>query len=388
MTRSKLCLVGDFFNLGDAFLAETQARHLASQTPESRVIVSPYQPPPEGMDQHFARQRLGLLPMRSHAVRFLFECARSDVFIGGGHAVREAISVGWLLLALAGAIMARLFGGRVRLVGAGVTPVQDRVKRKLWRALLCQCRTLSVRDSQSAYHLRRLVPALRRRIRVSNDVAFLAAGDLPPAARGARRIALLSPAIDPGEARDTNLQHVVDLLALLQRRGLVDEVCVLAHDIRPEFDGDACVRLVQRVQQELGLPARIANGAIGARLVDNYRQAALVVTGRLHGLIAGAVMRRPVIYTGEAARKLGPFGERFGYPCVRLDVDDWQRDAEQAIEALARLDAAATEKVLQSARREARMNFDEGEHRGERVRPLAAPLIAHGAERRDSVDMH
>ena len=46
----------------------------------------------------------------------------------------------------------------------------------------------------------------------------------------------------------------------------------------------------EHVWNELKLPARVANGAIGSRLIDNYREAALIVTGRLHGLIAGALL--------------------------------------------------------------------------------------------------
>jgi polysaccharide pyruvyl transferase WcaK-like protein len=358
MSRHKLCLVGDFFNLGDAFLAETQARYLAARENGTQVTVAPYQAPPEGMVAHFERLRLGVLPMRTRPVVFLLACARSDIFIGGGHAVREAISVGWLLLALAGSLLARMFGHSVLLVGAGVTPVKHRLKQRLWRALLRQCRALSVRDAQSAAHLAELAPSLRARVRVSNDVAFLAGTELQPAARGARRIGLVSPAIDAGEARDVDLHRIVDLVGLLHRRGWIDELRVLAHDIRPQFDGDVCERLAERVWRELNVPARVANGSIGSRLVDNYRSASLIVTGRLHGLIAGALLRRPVLYTGEAARKLSPFGERFGFPCVRLDIEDWTADVERALEGIARLDAASTEAQLENARREACVNFD------------------------------
>ena len=45
-----ICLVGDFYNLGDAFLAETQALHLARTRGDgTQVTVAPYQVPPDGM---------------------------------------------------------------------------------------------------------------------------------------------------------------------------------------------------------------------------------------------------------------------------------------------------------------------------------------------------
>ena len=356
MSSKKLCLVGDFFNLGDAFLAETQALHLAARDGGAQVTVAPYQPPPDGMAAHFEQRRVGVLPMRQRPLAFLAECARCDLFIGGGHAVRPGVSIGWLLLALAGSRLARWRGHRVALVGAGVTPVHNRFKRWLWRALLRRCEALSVRDERSAQALAALAPAMQPRLRVGNDVAFLAAFDRP--APPARRIAVVSPAIDSVESRDIDAQRIVRLVGALQRRGLIDEVCFLAHDIRPDFDGDCCARLAEQVARELGLPAGVANGAIGSRLVDSYRAAALVITGRLHGLIAGALLRRPVVYTGEAAHKLGPFGERFGFPCVRLDADDWPAEVERVAGMLGRFDAAKAESVLERARREACVNFD------------------------------
>jgi polysaccharide pyruvyl transferase WcaK-like protein len=350
-----LCLVGDFFNLGDAFLAETQALHLASRG-APQVTVAPYQRPPEGMVAHFERRGLQVLAMRARPLAFLGECLRSDVFIGGGHAVREAISLGWLLLALIGCTLARWRGRRVLLVGAGVTPVKHRGKRMLWRAVLACCQALSVRDASSAQHLAALAPACVPRLRVSNDVAFLAELDAPPPAPA--RIVVVSPAIDPGEARDVDAPRIVRLLDALQRRGLLDEARFVAHDIRAQFDSDYCERLAEHVAHELRLPARVANGAIGSRLVDSYRDAALVVTGRLHGLIAGALLRKPVLYTGESARKLQPFGERFGFPCVRLDAEDWHAEVERVIAQVRRLDTTATDALLAHARREAGVNFE------------------------------
>ena len=351
-----ICLVGDFYNLGDAFLAETQALHLAARGGGVQVTLAPYQAPPEGMASHFDRLRLRVLPMRARPLAFLVACARADLFIGGGHAVRDAISTGWLLLALLGAWLARVGGHRVALVGAGVSPVHGTHKRVLWRALLRRCGSLCVRDAASADALLGLAPELKPRLRIGTDVAFLALP--PPNAAAARRVVIVSPAIDPGEARDVDAPRIVRLLDALHRHGWLDEARFVAHDIRAEFDGDYCVRLAEHVWNELKLPARVANGAIGSRLIDNYREAALIVTGRLHGLIAGALLRKPVLYTGEAARKLQPFGERFGFPCARLDADDWPAEVQRLLAQLQRIDAAATETMLEHLRREASVNFE------------------------------
>jgi len=261
-----------------------------------------------------------------------------------------------VLLALLGAWLARIGGHRVALVGAGVSPVHGTHKRVLWRALLRRCGSLCVRDAASADALLGLAPELKPRLRLGTDVAFLALP--PPNAAAARRVVIVSPAIDPGEARDVDAPRIVRLLDALHRHGWLDEARFVAHDIRAEFDGDYCVRLAEHVWNELKLPARVANSAIGSRLIDNYREAALIVTGRLHGLIAGALLRKPVLYTGEAARKLQPFGERFGFPCARLDADDWPAEVQRLLAQLQRIDAAATETMLEHLRREASMNFE------------------------------
>jgi polysaccharide pyruvyl transferase WcaK-like protein len=357
--RRALCLVGDLCNLGDAFLAETQALHLARDG--VRVGVAPYQPPPAGMAAHFARRGLPVLALRTRPLAFLRECLRSDLYIGGGHAVREGVATGWLLLALAGAWLARLRGRRVALVGAGVTPVRDAARRRLWRAVLRACATLNVRDAASAEALVALVPRLRSRVRVRNDVAFLAAFAPGAGAAGAGegpRVALVSPALDALEGRAPDPRGLLRLIGALHRRGRLDAVCVLAHDVRPQLDGAACAALAAQVNAELGIPATLANGDIGSRLLDSYRAASLVVTGRLHGLVAGALLGKPVLYTGDAAPKLAPFGDRLGFPCVRPEADDWPWALDQALERLDRLEAAAQGELLARMRREARRNFE------------------------------
>lgn len=357
--RRALCLVGDLCNLGDAFLAEAQALHLASSG--THVCVAPYQAPPPGMAAHFARRGLGLLPMRAQPLAFLRECLRSDVYVGGGHAVRDAVSNGWLLLAGTGARLARARGRRVALVGAGVTPVRDAAKRRRWRALLRACESLNVRDAASAQALAALAPSLQGRVRVRNDVAFLASfapgTQADPAAEGPR-VALVSPALDGQEGRAPDPRGLLRLIGALHRRGRIDGVCVLAHDIRPQLDGDACAVLAALVRGELGIPAVLANGDIGSRLLDSYRAASLVVTGRLHGLVAGALLGKPVLYTGDAAPKLAPFGERFGFPCVRPEAEDWPAGLEQALERLDGLEAGTRTELLARMRREARRNFE------------------------------
>lgn len=359
--RRAVCLVGDLCNLGDAFLAETQALHLARDG--VRVCVAPYQPAPPGMAAHFARRGLEVLPLRARPLAFLRACLRSDVYLGGGHAVREGVSIGWLVLAAAGAWLARSGGRRVALVGAGVTPVRRPFRKRLWRAVLRCCDTLNVRDPASAAALAALAPRLHERVRVRNDVAFLA--EFAPGTGAARagegpRVALVSPALDALEGRAPDTRGLLRLIGALHRRGRLDAVCVLAHDVRPRLDGSACAELALRVFRELGIPATLANGDIGSRLLDSYRAASLVITGRLHGLVAGALLGKPVLYTADAAAKLAPFGDRFGFPCVRPEGDDWPHALEQALERLDRLERPGADRVelLARLRREARKNFE------------------------------
>ncbi len=357
--RRRLLLVGDLDNLGDALLAQVEAEQLAAHAPPAAMVIAPYAPAPAAMDAHFAARGARVLAMRDRRAAFVAACFGAELYIGGGHAVREAVSLGWLLLVLLGSWAARLGGGRLSVVGAGASPVRDRRKRLLWRLILGGARAIRTRDAASAAVLTQMLPGLARRIQVTSDLAFMGRFDAAPAQHGPRAVCVVSPAVDRLEGRQTDEDRLLRLIGALHRQGVIGEVRLLAHDIRPAMDTALCGALAERIARELGLRATLLDGPLGSRLLDAYRGADLVITGRLHGLIVAAMLHRPVICFGDPTGKLRPFAQRFGFPTAGAGAGDEppEAEAQRLADYLRGYDRDAARPVLERLRREAGMNF-------------------------------
>lgn len=355
--RRRLLLVGDLDNLGDALLAEVQAEHLGHATSTSELVVAPYRRPPSELVSHLAERGARLLPMRSNPLAFVAACRGAELYLGGGHVIRETVSLGWLLLTLLGSSVARLGGGCVRIVGAGVTAVSHRGKRMLWERIVALCDTVRVRDAASARVLGQMFPRLAGRVHITNDMAFIGAFAATPVQAGPAAVCVVSPAIDRHEGRQIDADRLLQLIAALHRRGLIGEVRLLAHDTRPTLDTALCQLLAERTQRELGLPCTLVNGPLGTRLIEAYRGADLVITGRLHGLIVASMLRRPVICFGDAKGKLQPFAERFGSPTAGAEGESIEAEAERLASFVRAFDQDASRPVLARLRDEARTNL-------------------------------
>jgi polysaccharide pyruvyl transferase WcaK-like protein len=229
--------------------------------------------------------------------------------------------------------------------------------RRIWQLILRCCHVVTVRDRSSAHALAALGRSPANRLRISNDVAFLAT----PAASSTEaesRVCVVSPATDPLHGVTIDPHRLVRFVAALHRSELVDQVLVVAHDIRPELDADYCQQLSDRMSVEVGIECHLAAGDIGSRLIEAYRDAAVVVTARLHGLIIAALLNKPVVYMEEVADKLRPFGDRFGFPCLASEPADERAEFERVIQRVREIDPAVLAAEVEQARHEARESFN------------------------------
>lgn len=354
--RRRLLLVGDFDNLGDALLAQVEAQRLRHDAP-GEIVVCPYAEPPPGMAAPFDAEGARVLPIRARRRRFVAACQGAEIYIGGGHAIREAVSVGWLLTVLLGCWLARLGGGRCRVLGAGATDVRTGLKRTLWRLILASCAPICLRDAVSAAVVGGMFPPLAGRLRVANDIAFLGEFEAAPASPGPRAVCLVSPAVDHHEGRGIDADRLLALIGALHGSGVLGEVRLLAHDTRAAMDTTLCRVLAERVRRELGLRATLVDGPPGTRLLDAYRDADLVITGRLHGLIVAAMLHRPVICFGDTTAKLRPFAVPFGIPTAAAEVPAGGPEARRLAAYLRDFDHEAHRPVLARLRDEAGLNL-------------------------------
>lgn len=305
-------LPGDFVNLGDAMLTLAAARRIAQDG--ARVTVLPYRLPGAVVRDEFEKEGFAVVSIRDQPWRALRACLRGSIWIGGGHAIRNEISLGWLMFASVLTALARLSGRNVRVIGSGVTPVPSRWRRGLFNIIFWSCDRLCVRDGLSGSALRADFPGMAAKVQLAGDLAFLKGCLTLPAQPVEERACVVSPGIDVREGRTEDPQEILAVLARLVRQFGMRHVIVVSHDSRREYGLPFCQQLAATVKAALPVTVEvIEQGGIQHGLLEPYSRARWIVTGRLHGLIIGALMSRTVFYTAGSAHKLRPFAELFRY---------------------------------------------------------------------------
>lgn len=339
-SRSSL-LPGEFVNLGDAMLSLAAARRLARDG--AQVVVLPYRRPSDDVREEFEKEGFQVIAMRDQSLLALRACASGSIWIGGGHAVRNEVSLGWLLFTAVVARLAKLSGRGVRLIGSGVTPIRSGWRRWLFGQVLTSCDKTCVRDPLSARSLTADFPALGGKVQLAGDLAFLDGCLDLPSDRMEPFTCLVSPGIDVREGRMEDPSEILRVLRALLERFEMKHVIVVSHDARSTLGSDFCRTLEAAVQKALPVTVEvIARGGIEHGLLEPYGRARWIITGRLHGLIIGALLGRRVIYTRGSANKLRPFAELFDYKAAGAeDRDKVQAASDFMAQAVARQKAAA-----------------------------------------------
>lgn len=245
----------------------------------------------------------------------------ADVVFGGGQLVRDNVSIASLLGLLLAVLSARLGGGSLVTRGLGVSPIRSPLRRLLWRAILANSAVVNLRDEASARNLAQLLPGKAQAIHA--DMVFLPTerGLARGGGEGGRRWIVIAPCVDGSEGRTLEgaaLDAVVAaaLTALPQAR-----LVIACHD--PRIDKSAADRLVVRWADRA---VDVRDGYDLEALTALYRDAALVVTNRLHALIFAILADAPALSIEDGTAKVRVVADRFGIPVL-------PRDTPQASEA-------------------------------------------------------
>jgi polysaccharide pyruvyl transferase WcaK-like protein len=306
---SVVLLVGDTSNIGDAFIAITEARQLLMLG--FRVHVLTYSEAAPDIKVQFEAEGVQILSIRYQSSQAFLVALGSHIFIGGGHAIREGLSHGWLVFAVIVSLLAQVAGRKVRVIGAGVSSIKSLSKRLLIKMLLRQCEAIYVRDLDSLKNVQVLRKDSYEVGYLNTDIAFLHGSKF---LNNSERtgICVISPAIDAMECRWGDATDIFEALQPLIDKNEVNHVIFVPHDKLQ--DVEFCAKMQGIIHQKF----RITTDLVCADSIENgllrpYRQADHVITGRLHGLIVGALMGCTVHYTQGSASKLKPFADLFGF---------------------------------------------------------------------------
>lgn len=306
--RRQVFVCGDLHNLGDLKLL---LQNLAL-TGGRGGIVRRWAPLPAQVERQVAEAGGELVSGRA-LLGFAYKAFGSQIVLGGGQLVRDNVSIAGLVGLLLAVVSARLGGGGLVTRGLGVSTIRSPLRRILWRAILAQCPLVNLRDEGSGGNLARLLPGKAQAVHA--DMVFLptvGAHAITPG-QGERRWIVVAPCADSSEERSIEgaaLDAVVaEAFHRLPHAGLV----IACHDPRPSMDKAAAARLVAR------WPDReivVLDGYDLAKLVELYREAALVVTNRLHALIFAMLADAAALAVEDGTAKVRVVADHFAVPIV------------------------------------------------------------------------
>ncbi|MCH7628442.1 MAG: polysaccharide pyruvyl transferase family protein [Proteobacteria bacterium] len=255
-----------------------------------------------------------------HVWRFARQCMGSEVVLGGGQFVRDRTSYRALGGILIAALAARLTGGRVVARGLGVSRMHSTGRKLLFWAILFLAQPVRLRDAESLANLKRWGFGLRTR--VTMDMAFLASPlmmrlfpprDVHPAAEPH---IVIAPCEDTGEHRAIVGPALDALLRAACGELGTRRVRIACHDPRHGMDMVAARRIAERYPD---LEVDIVETTSLDALAQAYREAALVLSNRLHAVIFAAYADAPTIAFSRAGGKLVPFASALGIDTVCPD---------------------------------------------------------------------
>ncbi|MFT4055009.1 MAG: polysaccharide pyruvyl transferase family protein [Novosphingobium sp.] len=306
--RRQVFVCGDLHNLGDLKLL---LQNLAL-TRGRGGVVRRWAPLPAAVERQVAAAGGELVSGRA-ILGFARKAFGAQIVLGGGQLVRDNVSIAALVGLLFAVFSARFGGGELVTRGLGVSAIRSRLRRVLWRAILAHCQVVNLRDEHSDHNLARLLPGKARAIHA--DMVFLPTRGkhaITPG-RADRRWIVVAPCADTSEGRSIE-GGALDVVITEALRRLPHAALVIAcHDPRESMDKAVAVRLLMHwsdreifVLDDYNLSA----------LVALYREAALVVTNRLHSLIFSVLADAPVLVVEDGTAKVRMVADLFAVPVM------------------------------------------------------------------------
>ncbi len=235
--------------------------------------------------------------------------AQGPLVIGGGQMLnggRWAKGLAYLLLI---AVIARLFGNKVYILGVGTRAIEKfALSRWIMRNLARTASILRVRDAQSRAALLACGVA-DRQIEVTGDVVF--SGVIAPTGQTAPRSGALFAVHHSPLVKHYSAQDFANFVKQAARARGEGEVRLLCHDIRAGFDLDFARDVVAIIEADPGMKATIIAPNSVAEAMSIYTRTELIISSRMHPLIMGLVAGAQVLALGGAG-KVRDLTQRFG----------------------------------------------------------------------------
>lgn len=308
--RPLLLICGDLHNLGD--LALTLQNLELARADGRTAYVRRWAQLPDAIEAQVKAAGGALINGRAPAA-LLAVAARADIVIGGGQLVRDNISHKALALLFAAVCATRAAGGTVTTRGLGVSRVQSRLRRLLWRGVLRLCDRINVRDAGSVRNA--LLLSAPNRVALTADMAFLPTTlhDRLHHSGAPGNTLLIAPCRDGSEGRSLDGPGFAAVLAAARAALPCREIAFACHDPRTGMDGAAA----DAIDAAYALDGVRLEGYGLDALFSAYTDAALVITNRLHSVVFALLAERPVLVVDDGTHKIASVAELFDLPVAQ-----------------------------------------------------------------------
>ncbi|WP_366929591.1 polysaccharide pyruvyl transferase family protein [uncultured Thiohalocapsa sp.] len=305
-------------NIGDLFLR----RQLISVT---RVMFAPnkifsieWQ---DNLATEAVLQSCGASPMSIRAKPFsvLAKAVGASVFIGPGQMIRGNASVFCVLFYLVIALVTRLSRGTVTLHGIGIGRMDKALHIFLWKLIGSLCGAGYFRDEPSLKQAREIL-GMKQNAFLCADYAFLQT-DL--SALFCRTVTaptepyiVCAPVYCQSEGRLLSSDEVATTVVASAASLKCEKIVFLLHapgiGAEHAFFSD-CEKKVRAISQS-ALRTRQVETFDLEIVAKLYREAALVISNRLHAVIFGLIAQKPVLVLEDGSQKLAAIARQFCTP--------------------------------------------------------------------------
>lgn len=349
-TRDALLLAENLDNVGDFALLVQAIHGLRRSEKIGAIAVRQWSQPDPEIVAKLKALDVQIVPAKT--VGALWP-GRKLLLYPGGQAIRGNASPASMLAMAVTVVLSRLVGGKRAALAIGASEVTDPRTRKAWRFILSRFDLVACRDSGSLERARTLTDASR--LTLTDDLVF-APSPLHEAlaSSGQRQHLIIAPCCDASEDRILDPEQTVELARAVAAQCGVSRILIVCHDPRPGMDQEIATAIAKAAGNAGLHDVKVIASASLEDVAATYRDAAAVLTNRLHAMIFGLLASKPVLAIDDGNDKVRTFAQRFDVPLLPQAKGDITAQIEAGI---ANASSASRSRSVEQAKAEAARNF-------------------------------
>lgn len=350
MGRDAVLLAENLDNVGDFALLVQAIYGLRLNPKIGAIAVRQWSEPNAEILARLAAMDVAVIPAKT--ARALWP-GRKLLLYPGGQAIRGNASPASMLAMAITVALSRAGGGKRAALAIGASTITDPQTRRAWRFVMSRFDLVACRDSGSLERARMITDAPQ--LELTDDLVF-APSPLHEAlaSSGQRQHLIIAPCSDASEDRILDPGQTVKLARKIAAHCGVSRILIVCHDPRPGMDTEIAAALAKAAGNAGLQDVTVMGTASLEEVTAAYRDAAAVLTNRLHATIFGLLASKPVLAIDDGNDKIGIFAQRFDVPLLPQTGGDVDTQIEAGF---VRASSPSRMRSIERAKAEAARNF-------------------------------